>query len=410
MTASAAVDNKPLENSVKLGDFSKIFSRISRNHHIQKPSTFLFDMEPSTQYRSTRSGSSIADNYCYGNTLKEVFKKLSIGDDSSSTASDGSLEPDCFSSEPSTPSTTPPPHQGTYFPPLETKTTSVYKPPIHNLNTFPFAVTPEPKPVTVKAQQTPHIYRSPVRPRDIKHESLCRKLVSLRTRDAIVAYEHSDVAANGTHVFVDMSNINLCFHQTFRNRRNIPNEQRLYPLPIMDLEFLTEVMTRGRETETLRVTCSCKPDARVPLFVHELKGLDYEVDLLERVKVRDHSSDELSSPHYVTPARRTQCSTNERSVESLVDETLQSRISEVILENFDRPGTIVIATGDAKPAPHSHGFWALANRALKMGWNIEIVSWNCGLSKSWTRPDWTDQWGSRFRIIGLDHFFDEFLV
>jgi hypothetical protein len=77
------------------------------------------------------------------------------------------------------------------------------------------------------------------------------------------------------------------------------------------------------------------------------------------------------------------------------------------MEYFEEQGTLVLATGDAKPAKYSDGFFTYAERALKMGWNVEVVSWNLSLSSSWKDPSWTKKWDHRFRLIELDEFLDD---
>jgi hypothetical protein len=79
------------------------------------------------------------------------------------------------------------------------------------------------------------------------------------------------------------------------------------------------------------------------------------------------------------------------------------------MEHFSRPGTLVMATGDAKPAKYSDGFFTYADRALKMGWHVEVVSWRSSLSNSWRNPEWTAQWGDKFRVIELDDYIDDLL-
>jgi hypothetical protein len=94
----------------------------------------------------------------------------------------------------------------------------------------------------------------------------------------------------------------------------------------------------------------------------------------------------------------------------MVDETLQIRIGESVMQYFEMPGTLVIATGDARPAKYSDGFLAYAQRALKMGWSVEVVSWKASLSSAWSTLLKDNTIGSRFRIIELDQFVDELWI
>jgi hypothetical protein len=223
-----------------------------------------------------------------------------------------------------------------------------------------------------------------------KHESLSLGLVNLHATDSLVAKEHPNVVNNGVHVFLDMSNISISFQKSIKVLHKIPDDARFTPIPNLNLEFLTELLLRGREAKVLNVGCSVHPSRSPPSFVQELRDLDYHVDLRERKAL---------------PEGR-----KARYAEDLVDETLQTRMGESVMEYFDRRGTLVIATGDAKPAKYSDGFFAYAERALKMGWNVEVVSWKASLSSTWVDPSWTEQWGSRFRVIELDGFLDDLLA
>ncbi|KAJ6439948.1 alpha-1,2-mannosyltransferase [Purpureocillium lavendulum] len=252
-----------------------------------------------------------------------------------------------------------------------------------------------------------------------KHEALMRRLVPHRALDAESAALFPVTACNGVHVFLDMSNISISFHKALRDRHSIGENARFVPLPSLDLQFLTEVLTRGRPTVSLNVGCSVPPGRPEPRYVHELRKLGYHVDLRERKRVVDSTS--LGhEPRGHGPAAFTSSSSSDdmspatsgtvRYVEDLVDEVLQTRIAEAAMECFERQGTLVLATGDAQPAKHSDGFLIYADRALKMGWNVEVVSWKSSLSSHWRNPRWAAKWGNRFRVIELDTFLNELLA
>ncbi|UNI17288.1 hypothetical protein JDV02_003644 [Purpureocillium takamizusanense] len=256
-----------------------------------------------------------------------------------------------------------------------------------------------------------------------KHESLMNGLVRHRVLDAENALLFPATTSNGIHVFLDMSNISISFHNALRDRFSVGVEARFVPLPSLNLQFLTEILVRGRSAVSLNVGCSVPPRRAEPRFVGQLRSLGYHVDLRERRPVL-----EPSVPHRVprgqAPAAvfATSSSSDEMSsgtaaaaaavryVEDLVDEVLQTRIAESVMECFQRQGTIVLATGDAQPAKHSDGFLTYAIRALKMGWNVEVVSWKNSLSSHWRNPAWAANWGTRFRVIELDPFLDELLA
>jgi hypothetical protein len=232
-----------------------------------------------------------------------------------------------------------------------------------------------------------------------KHESLMGKLVHERIVDSMICKDFSTIADNGIHVFVDMSNIIIGFQKALRAKFGIPESSRFVPLPQMNLPFFHELLTRDRYAEWLNVGCSMRPDRGEPPFIQELKDLGYRVDLrsrrAEQSGSNDHTSFEAGGFRYV---------------EDMVDETLQIRIGESVMQYFEMPGTLVIATGDARPAKYSDGFLAYAQRALKMGWSVEVVSWKASLSSAWNALLKDKSIGSRFRIIELDQFVDELWI
>ncbi|RDA86243.1 hypothetical protein CP532_5079 [Ophiocordyceps camponoti-leonardi (nom. inval.)] len=248
-----------------------------------------------------------------------------------------------------------------------------------------------------------------------KCDILAEKLRPLYASDAVRAEQHPDVGINGVHVFLDMSNINISFQKMIRIRYSIDATARFSPCPPLDLEFLTEILVRKRHVVSLNAGCSVPPGRHEPRYVQELREHGYHVDLRERKRVAtettkfprrklgttaDGSSSEGKAAKVGTV----------RYVEDLVDETLQTRIAESVMEHFQAQGTLVLATGDAQPAKYSDGFLAYAERSLKMGWDVEVVSWKKSLSSLWTNAGWTASWGDRFRVIELDGFLDDLLA
>ncbi|RTE78170.1 hypothetical protein BHE90_007351 [Fusarium euwallaceae] len=225
---------------------------------------------------------------------------------------------------------------------------------------------------------------------EVKHESLMAKLGHQHITDLTLSKEAPEVASNGIHVFIDMSNIIIGFQKALRARYSLPEFVRFIPLPQMNLEFFHKLLVRDRHAEWLNVGCSMHPDKQKPHFIRKLEDLGYRVDLRSRrpqnMAMEGHGS---------------------RYVEDMVDETLQIRIGESVMQYFDKPGTLVLATGDARPAKYSDGFLAYAQRALKMGWNVEVVSWRSSLSSAWSGVWREEGGGSRFRVIELDQFLDE---
>ncbi|KAL7927290.1 hypothetical protein ACQKWADRAFT_103485 [Trichoderma austrokoningii] len=225
------------------------------------------------------------------------------------------------------------------------------------------------------------------------HRALMMGLVPHRARDATMAEKYPNITAQGIHVFVDMSNIDIGYQTTLKESRSIHKSSRLSPLPHLNLQLLTKILIRDRPVTALNVCCSTLPGRSEPRYVQQLRDLGYHIDLRERKRVNDGL--------FSTKAPETL-----RYVEDLVDETLQVRIAESVMEHFRNPGTIVLATGDAKPAVHSDGFFSYMQRALRMGWNVEVISWRSSLSLRWTDRQWTSQWNGKFRVIELDEFLE----
>ncbi|KAK7416966.1 hypothetical protein QQX98_004877 [Neonectria punicea] len=239
--------------------------------------------------------------------------------------------------------------------------------------------------------------------KDAKHESLAKKLVNEQVLDRLLGFQKPEVEFNGVHVFIDMSNISISFLKAIRTRYYLPESVRLTPLPAMNLSFLHELLARGRDTKVLNAGCSMRPDRAEPVYIQDLRDLGYRVDLRHR-KPGQHAQGAQN------PVEIRGTSGPAHYVEDMVDETLQIRIGESVMQYFDKPGTLVLATGDARPAKFSDGFFIYAERALKMGWNVEVVSWKASLSGSWTNRAWAEPWGDRFRVIELDAYIDDLLA
>lgn len=226
-----------------------------------------------------------------------------------------------------------------------------------------------------------------------KHRALMMGLVPHRARDAAMAKKYPDITSQGIHVFVDMSNIDIGYQTTLKESRSIHKSSRLSPMPHLNLELLTKILIRDRPVTALNVCCSTLPGRSEPRYVQQLRELGYHIDLRERKRVNDGLFS-AKAPETL------------RYVEDLVDETLQVRIAESVMEHFHNPGTIVLATGDAKPAIHSDGFFSYMQRALRMGWNVEVISWKSSLSLRWTDRQWASQWNGKFRVTELDEFLE----
>ncbi|KAK5168766.1 uncharacterized protein LTR77_006075 [Saxophila tyrrhenica] len=233
---------------------------------------------------------------------------------------------------------------------------------------------------------------------------------------------------NGIHVFVDASNIFIGFNDQLKRSRGIPPWTQL-PHADMSFDALALLMERRRPVAK-RVLAGSTPWQ--PAF-DKAKAVGYECSILEKVHkarelterqifFKEHdrygvrwrakapasnnvalvngggSGSETTAPQYA-PAKM---------IEQGVDEILHLKILESVVD-AETPSTIVLATGDAAQAEYSEGFMAMAERALRKGWRVELVSWSRNISAGYTRKGWREQWGERFRVVTLDDYAEELL-
>lgn len=69
-----------------------------------------------------------------------------------------------------------------------------------------------------------------------------------------------------------------------------------------------------------------------------------------------------------------------RLVEQGVDEAIHLRIANILLDS-EKPGTMVLATGDGSETSQGSSFTQQVKRAAKLGWQVEVWSWQNQLSK-----------------------------
>lgn len=100
-----------------------------------------------------------------------------------------------------------------------------------------------------------------------------------------------------------------------------------------------------------------------------------------------------------------------RMKEQAVDELLHLKILQTILSGRGkRPGTIVLATGDARGGQYNeHGFLGCVREAIARGWNVELWAFQNGMSRSWLDCAKKEGWikTGRFAVWNLDHWIRE---
>jgi hypothetical protein len=100
-----------------------------------------------------------------------------------------------------------------------------------------------------------------------------------------------------------------------------------------------------------------------------------------------------------------------RMKEQAVDELLHLKILQTILGHREkRPGTIVLATGDARGGQYNEqGFLGCVREAISRGWNVELWAFQNGMSRSWLDCARREGWikTGRFAVWSLDHWVRE---
>ncbi|KAL4990356.1 hypothetical protein BDW68DRAFT_154581 [Aspergillus falconensis] len=219
-----------------------------------------------------------------------------------------------------------------------------------------------------------------------------------------------DISARPVHVFVDMSNIMVGFHDTMKISRNIPVQTRIRRLPLSFQNF-SLILERGRSAAKRVLVGSDRIAA-----INESEHLGYETNILNRVqKIKQLTPRQVKfrrNPRISSQDGGHSSETNdapeERWVEQGVDEILHLKILESLLD-ADEPATIVLATGDAAEAEYSGGFMKMVERALQRGWRVELASFFQVTSYAYKKKEFRSRWGSQFQIILLDDYIEELL-
>lgn len=240
----------------------------------------------------------------------------------------------------------------------------------------------------------------------------------------------------GVHVFIDASNIFIGFNDQLKRERGIPVHWHTGNANI-SFGALALLMERRRPVAK-RVLVGSFPE--VPAFVTARK-VGYEVNLLDKVyKAKELTERQIyfKEQDALRNGKRNGAKASARPVSAVgkssgpggsetttgkekepqyapakmieqgVDEILHLKILESVVDT-EEPSTMVIATGDAAQAEYSDGFMAMAERALKKGWKVELVSWSANISKMYLRSAFRENWGENFKTVFLDDFAEELL-
>ncbi|KAJ9604130.1 hypothetical protein H2200_011653 [Cladophialophora chaetospira] len=226
------------------------------------------------------------------------------------------------------------------------------------------------------------------------------------------AFTPLNVSSIGIHVFVDVSNISIGFHDCLKLARGMSRDARLRRVPLSFHNF-SLVLERGRPAAKRVLVGSDKYPA-----IQQAKSIGYETNILERVhkakeltprqkKFQSRSGGETSGSE-TNAGFPSATSGPQKWVEQAVDEILHLKILESLID-AKKPSTIVLATGDAAEAEYSGGFLRMVERALEKGWCVELVSFKLNTSSLYKRREFRSRWGQMFKLIELDPFV-EFLI
>lgn len=89
--------------------------------------------------------------------------------------------------------------------------------------------------------------------------------------------------------------------------------------------------------------------------------------------------------------------------EQAVDEVLHAKIAGVLLD-YDPPQRLVLVTGDGNNSDYGTSFLQQVNRAMKRGWDVDIVSWDNQLSRRFR--DVAARSGGKVNIIKLEDVYN----
>ncbi len=217
-------------------------------------------------------------------------------------------------------------------------------------------------------------------------------------------------------MFIDFSNISIGFHDCLKVARGIPISNRVRRVPL-NFHNLSLVLERGRPAAK-RVLCGSERTSAVD----QAEACGYEANVLDRVhKVKTPASRKKYYPgpngggynsasgisHGETSGSETTATAYKWS-EQAVDEILHLKMSHSILD-AEKPSTMVLATGDAAEAEYSDGFLRMVERALRVGWSVELISFRLNTSNLYKRKDFRQKWGPMFKWIPLDDFVESLI-
>jgi hypothetical protein len=290
-------------------------------------------------------------------------------------------------------------------------------------------------PVTPSPALIPGVQTSPIKPvinirsQVDRHFHLFEKLLAQfpEERKWLVAPRqliNESTTPEGVHVFVDASNIMIGFKDMLRLNGIQPFD--------MSFDSLALLMERRRPVAKRVFVGShreANPLPQITRLVETSKAVGYECNVQEQVYIAREESKKKKffndvsrigwqraiqkrsgsgSDSETGAAAAPKTLSTPKWVEQGVDELLHLKMCQSLLDT-ELPSTMVLATGDGAEAEMSDGFLAHVERALRMGWKVELITWRQQTNGGYKRRAFRQKWGDQFTITELDDFLEDLM-
>jgi hypothetical protein len=90
-------------------------------------------------------------------------------------------------------------------------------------------------------------------------------------------------------------------------------------------------------------------------------------------------------------------------IEQGVDEILHLKIANVLIDH-PNTDTLVVVTGDGNISEFGTGFISQIERAIKLGWKVEVWSWSKTLSRKYLTL--SRKWPQQLKLIAFDPYYE----
>jgi hypothetical protein len=289
-------------------------------------------------------------------------------------------------------------------------------------------VTPSPAPLPT-AQPTPLKAVINIRSQVDRHFNLFEKLLGRfpEERKWLVAPRqliNENTKPEGIHVFVDASNIMIGFRDMLRL-----NGVQLYDMSFDSLALLMERRRPVAKRVFVGSHREANPLPQITRLVETSKAVGYECNVQEQVYIAREESKKKKffndvsrigwqraiqkrsgsgSDSETGAATAPKTPSTPKWVEQGVDELLHLKMCQSLLDS-ELPSTMVLATGDGAEAEMSDGFLAHVERALRLGWKVELITWRQQTNGGYKRRGFRQKWGDQFTITELDDFLEDLI-